>query len=295
MLRKLYYDVLPNRVKKFIFTAARRVYSPSPALRNVLYFEGDFAVTTNSTSFLMSHTGNGLENKIFWKGLYGHEAGSMQLWQRLCEAANIILDIGSNTGLYTLVAKSVNPSARVYAFEPLSQFASTLKHNVKLNNFDIKIYEYAISDFIGEAEFYSPKPYHGNIYSSTLSTSHYQNHQTSTPLVSSVNVKTLDEIVKEERLENIDLIKIDAEGHDHNVLKGFSSSLTWMSPDFLIEIQNPQIGAAIEEVLAGKNYVYINIDDSLSNTFQKLDFLSPAIGRNFLICKQSTSRKLKLI
>jgi precorrin-6B methylase 2 len=78
-------------------------------------------VATSQRSFRLIHYGEEIENDFFWEGLPGRrEKISMGLWMRLVPKAEVILDVGANSGVYSLVAAVMNPAARVYGFEPLT-------------------------------------------------------------------------------------------------------------------------------------------------------------------------------
>ena len=116
-LVKSIYRLLPY--KKEVFTLLKFVWTPSKSIYQHLHFKGVFSVHINSIKkFRIKHYGFELENTIFWSGLTkGWEKESMKLWIRLCEDSDVIVDIGANTGVYSLVAKTVKPSSRVYAFK----------------------------------------------------------------------------------------------------------------------------------------------------------------------------------
>ena len=113
-----------------------------------LRFRGIFDVPIDdSHSFQMKSYGASLENSIFWAGITGEwEAASVKLWMKLAKDAEIIFDVGANTGIYALVAKTINPNAKVYAFEPIERIFEKLAYNNQLNNFDISCLKYGVSD-----------------------------------------------------------------------------------------------------------------------------------------------------
>jgi FkbM family methyltransferase len=283
---------IPNFVKKTLSLTLQKKIIPPERLWDLLSFEGNFSVDLGDDQFQVSHTGEWLENSLFWKGISGYEPISFELWQKACLFSQTILDIGANTGLYSLIAKTVNPSSQVYAFEPLPSFNKALKENIRLNHYDIQVIDQAVSDFIGTAEFYAPQRGQGNLYSSSLSLEHYENHQKSTPIVHQVQVTTLDTFVQEQGIQSVDLVKIDAEGQDANVLKGFLHSMQQFQPDFIIEVQSDEIGREIQAMLTPEKYLYFNIDEVTG--LKQTDTLQRNYWLNFWVCKAETARKLKL-
>jgi FkbM family methyltransferase len=284
---------IPNFVKKALSLTLQKKIVPPERLWDLLAFEGSFSVDLDQQRFQVSHTGEWLENSLFWKGISGYEPISFELWKNACRFSQTILDIGANTGLYSLIAKTVNPGTQVYAFEPLPSFNAALRKNIRLNGFDVEVVEQAVSDFIGTAEFYAPQRGQGNLYSSSLSLEHYQNHQQSTPIVHQVQVTTLDTFVQSQDLRSVDLVKIDAEGQDANVLKGFLGSMQRFQPDFIVEVQSDEIGRQIQEMLPDDRYLYFNIDEVTG--LKQTETLTRNYWLNFWICKVETAQRLKLI
>jgi FkbM family methyltransferase len=284
---------LPNFVRKALSFTLQKKIVPPEWFWDLLAFEGNFKVDLDQDQFQVSHTGEWLENSLFWKGISGYEPISFELWKNACRSSQTILDIGANTGLYSLIAKTINPSSQVYAFEPLPSFNQALKENIRLNHYDIQVIDQAVSNFIGTAEFYVPQRGQGNLYSSSLSLEHYENHQKSTPIVHQVQVTTLDTFVEEQGIQSVDLVKIDAEGQDANVLKGFVNSMQRFHPDFIVEVQSDEIGQEIQTLLPPDQYLYFNIDEV--SGLKRADTLQRKYWLNFWICKAETAQKLNLL
>ncbi len=118
---KKVYSILP--FKKEFFTLLKLVYKPKEDIYKHLHFKGIINVQVdNEHSFKIKHYGFEIENVIFWEGLQdGWEKVSIGLWIELCRRSTIIVDVGANTGVYSLIAKSLNSNAQVYAFEPVKR------------------------------------------------------------------------------------------------------------------------------------------------------------------------------
>ena len=98
------------------------LYIPSKEIYQHLWFKGVFNVQLDKDKdFKIVHYGDFLENQLFWDGIYGFEHNSTRLWQELSKNSNTIFDIGANTGIYTLIAKTTNSNANIYAFEPVKR------------------------------------------------------------------------------------------------------------------------------------------------------------------------------
>src|ERR1700741_4140089 len=101
-MKKLFqtlYHFLP--FKHQIFAALKLVWKPSESVYRHLHFKGILKVKIDHKhSFKIKHYGFQLENEIFWAGLTnGWEKESIGLWVKLCGNADVIFDVGANTGV----------------------------------------------------------------------------------------------------------------------------------------------------------------------------------------------------
>ncbi|MGZ4042488.1 MAG: FkbM family methyltransferase [Bacteroidia bacterium] len=283
---KTIYKNLP--FKKQLFFLLKTLKFPENIYRH-LYFEDVFTVKFESYKFLITHYGFQLENEIFWKGLTnGWEKVSMKLWIELSKKSAVILDIGANTGIYSLVSKTVNPTAEVFAFEPVERIYNKLEKNNKLNNYDIHCFELALSDKNGEAIIYDPLTPH--VYSVAVN-KNISGLDNTTPVT--VKTEKLSTFIEKQRLKSISLIKIDVETHEPEVLKGMEHYLELFKPTLLIEILNDEVASQVEDLIRNIDYLYFNIDElqqpRLVKKIRKSDFY------NYLLCSEEVARELKLI
>jgi len=147
-----------------------------------------------------------------------------------------VLNIGSNSGLYTLIAaKIVGSKGEVHAFEPASINFSRLKSNVKLNGFNnVKINQIAVLDFSGTVAVL-PDPAHLNL------DSHYfvrrvEDGKSPVDVIEIIACDTIDNYWRnycKENLKKIDMIIVDVEGAELSVFKGATATFNaW--PDLVM-------------------------------------------------------------
>ena len=119
---------------------------------------------------------------------------------------NIIVDVGANIGIFSIMVGRNFPKATIYAIEPESDNFDQLVKNIKLNNLqNVKPIKAIVSNVTGKKTLYISK------YNSAHSTSYIDS--TNTQIVEST---TLDQFKK------IDILKIDAEGSEYDI---FSDSI----------------------------------------------------------------------
>jgi FkbM family methyltransferase len=286
-------QLLPNWLKRALAKMLRRIYEPPASIKSLIAFRGRFRVKVEGKYFSLFYKDRWIERDLFWKGISGYEKESVKIWINSLKEAKTVIDIGANSGLFSLLTKTLNNAAEVYAFEPLPVFKNDLIANCTLNQFNIHVQEYALSDFTGKAKFYFPQQYAGNIYSSSLSKQHYFEHQSTKPDEIDVEVTSFDAFAHGRNITSVDLVKIDAEGHDFEVLEGMKETIIKYQPDFLVEIQSDEIGKKIMKVLPPSTYLYFNINESKG--IRRVMTLTQSDTLNFFICKLHTANKLNLI
>jgi FkbM family methyltransferase len=240
-----------------------RIIKLSPNLTNKLYqdlkFSGIMKVKLGDKEFKLYNTGySTLENEIFWKGLKnGWEKVSIDIWIRLSKISNVIIDIGANTGIYSITACTVNPRATIYSFEPVKRTAKILSKNIEINNFScIRFFETAISDENGTATFYDVGD--KSQYSASLNIEMSSN--CNNVVTYQVPIKRLESynFFKENK---VDLIKIDVEMHEPQAIDGMLSIIARDKPTILIEVLNNTIANELNIQLAEYGYEYYLIDE----------------------------------
>ncbi len=254
---------LKGQLPKKWFKNIHKILNGFPKILSKLYkdlrFRGVMNVRVENKSFLLHNPGfTTIENEIFWFGLEnGWEKVSMKLWIELVKNSNTILDIGANTGVYSLVAATVNNHAKVYAFEPVKRTSDILKQNLELNpNLNIQLVEKAVSNSDSLAEFYDLPT--DSQYSASLNA----DMLASFPNRISYEVETIRlDSYTELNNQKIDLIKLDVEMHEPEALEGMMDLIKKNEPTFLIEILNQTIAEKVEFLLKDLNYICFSLDE----------------------------------
>lgn len=142
------------------------------------------------------------------------EPAVTRVWREIVERGMRVIDIGANWGYYTLIsADIVGDSHPVIAFEPHPVSRRILQLNLKQNNIgNVVVMPCALSDFSGVA----PLHFHlTGLGSPTIESHHLY------PESQLVSVYPLDDICHDE----VDLVKIDAEGSDFKILEGMRKTI----------------------------------------------------------------------
>ena len=138
-----------------------------------------------------------------------------------------IIDVGANIGFVSALISVHNPSARIYAIEPGLRNFEFLSKNIESNKFkNIYPFNFACGSKEGFANFYENSAW-GHV---DLQVAPLENDAKYT-----IRVKTIDGFVQEEKLERVDLIKIDVEGFESYVFEGMVETIARFQPRVIFE------------------------------------------------------------
>ena len=156
----------------------------------------------------------------------------------------VVVDVGANVGNFTRsCAKQKNKTNLIIAIEPSHYVFPILALWSKLwSSSDLKIIckKYILSSRAGIIKLHTPikdsgslrvglaytgQPKHENVYSEQ------------------VQVLRLDELLREQNISNVDLVKIDVEGAEENVLNGASKLINEIRPIWYLELDDSRAKA----------------------------------------------------
>jgi amino acid adenylation domain-containing protein/FkbM family methyltransferase len=162
------------------------------------------------------------------------------------EEGACIFDVGANIGLFTLQVGQICNNAKIYAFEPIPPVSEILRLNTSLYKIDVDVFDHGLGSETGLASF-SFYPFVSILSGLFANTS--EDHETvknflldqalknnelemsneqidellQERLISeqfTCPIKTLSQVIHENEIEKIDLLKLDVEKSELDVLKG---------------------------------------------------------------------------
>lgn len=177
----------------------------------------------------------GIDLSLFWFGNFQSHVSENKFIDIPEDA--VIFDVGANTGIMSLHFSRTAQQGKVYAFEPTKYALEKFKRNLSLNP------DLAPQIEIENVFLSSEREKKDNItaYSSwKLDKSAGQNqHQVhgGTPMpTEGVPEITLDGFVQEKKIDRIDFIKIDTDGHEFDILLGAERSVMKFRPKIIFEL-----------------------------------------------------------
>ena len=199
-----------------------------------------------------------IKSRTFWGGemkVVFPETVSMKIWQygyfeedvcrymlSLLKEGMTFIDIGAHFGFFSLLGSYlVGRKGSVLAFEPTPSTFRQLQKNVAnySGHPNIEIFNCAAYSEEREIKFYD----YGIQYSALNSAfglrrkdgASFAKNETK------VEARKLDNILKERGINNVDLIKIDAESSEIHVLKGMTDTLKNSRPALILEVGDFEI------------------------------------------------------
>lgn len=190
-----------------------------------------------------------VEADLFWYGI--KDMWCIYHLKRLLAPKSVILDAGANFGYYGIaLADQLNRKCVVHSFEPNPAVFEKLKKHIMINDMAGVVYPHCqgLGDSVGTA-FMQIDPCNSG----------------SSRIVSGkcgevVSLVSVDWFVEDNKLNQLDFIKIDVEGYELNLLRGAEQAIGKFKPIILIEL-HPAVERADEsnlyklmEILRGHGY-----------------------------------------
>ena len=180
------------------------------------------------------------DNFRSWQFVYNYrwfnigEAKAIQLLNDYYPIEDAFIDVGANLGLMTIYSAAIK--RRGILFEPNASLNDFTRKQYAYNDYtDYVIENYCLSDKPGNATFYVS----GSSFQSSLNKDMAQSDRYG-GLVGELKVEliTLDDYLSSRPDIQPSIIKIDAEGHDFEVLKGAENTIRKFQPSMLVEVSS---------------------------------------------------------
>ncbi len=256
--------IFSTLIKPFIGTGIGKIPLVAKAYRKFTpYLIGGQKGIVDFGDFKMQIQGERVNDVITLFMAHGnYEPATTRAFKNILKNGDIVVDVGANIGYFSLLSGTlVGEKGCVFAFEPEPNNLQSLKQNIKLNSLhNILPLEFAISDYLGKAEFHvsTNDPAHSLIKTKVHSSS------------ITVKVDRLDNFME---FSKVNLIKTDTEGNELAVLRG-AENLIRRSPEINLIIEvNPdltnvkELWDLVKSLGMKKFYILNDNDDTIVNCY----------------------------
>jgi amino acid adenylation domain-containing protein/FkbM family methyltransferase len=182
---------------------------------------------------------------------------------------DVVFDVGANVGFFTVFAGTQVPGSRVYAFEPIPPVFDALRANAEVHGVAGRVFRCGLGSREETVEFtYYPENtvLSGRFASAEGETEVVRRYLTNVEATAAgggsldellshklrgeqytCSIRTLSDVVREEGVERIDLLKIDVEKAEWDVLLGIADGDWPKIQQIVIEVHD--LGGRLEQVL----------------------------------------------
>ncbi|MFK7848118.1 MAG: FkbM family methyltransferase [Rhodothermales bacterium] len=146
--------------------------------------------------------------QIYLKGVY--ERNTFRHLSKLITPSDTFVDVGANIGAYSVGLSPFIKNGKIISFEPNPRALHYLEENIKLNDIkNITVNKVGLSDRDEDAI----------LFTSSLTTASINKNKESVQK-ECISLITLDKYCEENDINNIDVLKVDVEGHEVKCIKG---------------------------------------------------------------------------
>jgi FkbM family methyltransferase len=253
-VKRLMGAPIPHAVLRTVVGAVPRLRSGRLPAPNGL---GEVTGIVGDTTFVMVRPDRCENAKdLYWgqgRRTRAEDVLSLEVVARLAVDADVFLDIGSYTGLFTLATTAVDPQLRAHAFDIVPSVVATLKANLERNGVSdrVEVHEEGVGTpgttmRVPVAEGGSSLP---SFYSSRM---HFDDGV-------SIEFRSLDSMIGALPADARVVMKIDVEGTEDRIFRDGQDFLGRFRPDMLCEVlQGVADVEALQELLAPHGFsVYL--------------------------------------
>lgn len=205
----------------------------------------------------------------------------------------VVLDVGGNIGLFHLFAHEMSPGARIVSCEPNPTVHELLAQNTRLYGTDSRLLRVAVGAEPGEAEFtFFPgfamlSGFHTDIDTEKETIKRYMAEQQAAGEADAeamealldeadailesrferrtfpVEVRTLSQIMADEGLDHVDLLKVNVEKSELDVLRGIAEEDWPKIAQVVLEVDTEENLGPIVSLLEANGFDTVVMQDSL--------------------------------
>lgn len=210
----------------------------------------------------------------------------------------VILDVGANKGQTIKRFMDIFSNPTIHAFEPVEEAISKIKDNYS-DNKNILINNYALGDKVDFKNFNISQRIENSTFHQFKSNSKWLQTRSKQYNVSvdnyvkkvqKIKIETIDNYVAKNKIEEIDILKMDTEGYEDKVLSGAINTLKQNKIKIVLtelafdDVRDKYLSFSdIEKYLLPNNFRLVGIDLANNNLFSGLVFFAEVMyfNKNF--------------
>lgn len=191
--------------------------------------------------------------------------------KKIIRNGDYIIDLGANLGYYTILfAKWTGKTGKVYAVEPVSYFADTIKWASKKYE-NIELYPYALGNEEKEVTMGTPDKF-GYLRTGLLHVIDQDDNDSAHEFAFKAQMKKGSVLFK--NISRLDFIKCDIEGYEEFVLPEMAEVLMKFKPIIQLETWGKH-KANVEKFLVEMGYEIYSLEDNVIKSLDEIQNNEP--------------------
>lgn len=177
----------------------------------------------------------GIDLSIYMLGAY--ELSMLRAYSSVISPGDVVFDVGANIGAHTLhFARLVGPAGRVFAFEPTDYATAKIRLNLAINPELARRVSFQQRFLVADNSEALPASVAARWPVANDHDDLDDDHFGKPENVAHALAVTADDFCEAENMSRLDFVKIDVDGHEYSVLRGFRRNLERFRPRILIEM-----------------------------------------------------------
>jgi len=190
-----------------------------------------------------------------------HHFGEVKFLQSIARPGMNALEVGAHDGVTTVtIAKAVGQTACVCVFEPVPEYFAALTENLSRNGVEnVRPYQLAVTEQRGQRLFYK----HGGGSGIVPEDGAEQ---------ITVKTTTIDDFLRDEGVDRINLINMDCEGSELLVLRGAEATLRKNQVQIFCEIHRDylaSLGQSVDDIVGYLEQLDFQVKPVLADDLSK--------------------------
>jgi FkbM family methyltransferase len=182
------------------------------------------------------------------------------------EDQDVVIDIGANVGLFSVLAANLAHKGRVYSFEPVRENFERLNSNIKLNDIrNITTENKGVSDKKKKATIHLIEHSGGH----SLSLNKIKLLQEKTSATQKIECISLKDVFDKYKIKRCNFLKLDCEGEEYKILTALPPTYFERIDKIALEFHHP----VVDELKLAKHLVKNNFNVTISNFGGKLGMI----------------------
>lgn len=285
LLYKFIYHPFVNLVlrplAKVVYRLSGKKMLTISGILPVSVFGVNFKLKTNQTC--------SVTQELYFNGPENYEFSP--LFNDLIKQSKVFFDVGANIGYFTILAGKLNPNVSIFTFEPSFGPSHYVEDNIRLNKItNVTLIKKAVAEIDGTLTFHdviNPK-YPWIIHNLNGSNSLQNNFGLSKSASYEVPVITLETVIKDHHLAQLDILKLDTECTEHLILACSKETIKRLEPIIICEVYDviaKETQAILDDLTQYEIYQYRNHTIKKINSI--LDVSNDHVYRNFIFCPKA--------